>query len=400
MTYNREELARAASVEPEYIERVLDGGIISDGGDGTFTRGDLRRVTLIQTLERAGLPFEEIARTIDSGLLSLEFMDASSYDRFSNLTDTTFAELSRATEVPIDLLMMVREAVGSAHPEAADRVRDIELSIVRLVEMQVELGFRHSVIERWLRVYGESMRRVAETEADWWQTEVEQRLADSGLGASDVMTISDVEVAERMAPLLDDAILAIYHGHQEHAWTNSIINGIEAALAEGGVFSRLKKPPAICFLDLTGYTRLTSEQGDDRAADVADELARIVQRASRANHGTPVKWLGDGVMFHFREPGNAVGAALTMIEEITRSGLPPGHVGIHAGPVLFQGGDYFGQTVNLAARITDYARPGEVLVSEPVVEQSESVDAAFADVGDVELKGIAGSTRLFSASRR
>lgn len=51
--------------------------------------GDLRRVILVQTLEGAGLLLEEIAQTISDGLLSLEFMDITSYERFSNLTDTT-----------------------------------------------------------------------------------------------------------------------------------------------------------------------------------------------------------------------------------------------------------------------------------------------------------------------
>lgn len=399
MTYAREDLAVAAAVDPEYIVHLLDLGIIEETRKNTFTIGDLRRVILVQTLEKAGLPLNEIARTMSDGHLTLEFMDASSYDRFSNLTDMTFAELSVQTEVPLDLLAVVREAVGSAHPGPDDRVRDIEATIVRLVQMQVELGFRPTVIERWLRVYGDNMRRIAETEAGWWQTEVELRLAESGLSPSEVMAVSDVEVANRMAPLLDDAILALYHGHQEHTWTKSIINGVEAALTEAGVYSRLKQPPAICFLDLAGYTRLTEERGDSRAVEIADELDRVVRRTSGTHLGTPVKWLGDGVMFHFAKPGNAVQAALAMVDEIGQIGLPPGHVGIHAGPVLFQAGDYYGQTVNLASRISDYARPGEVLVSESVVEHSGEAFATFSDVGEVELKGVSGTIHLYSASR-
>ena len=81
-----------------------------------------------------------------------------------------------------------------------------------------------------------------------------------------------------------------------------------------------------------------------------------------------MKWLGDGVMFHFREPAAAVLAAVAMVAVVGSQGLPPAHVGIHAGPVVFQEGDYFGRTVNLAARIAEYARPGEVLVSQEVVD--------------------------------
>ena len=73
-------------------------------------------------------------------------------------------------------------------------------------------------------------------------------------------------------------------------------------------------------------------------------------------------------MFYFRDPGPAVRAALEMVDGLQAAGLPPAHVGLHAGPVLYQQGDYFGQTVNLTARIADYARPGEVLVSDAVAD--------------------------------
>jgi class 3 adenylate cyclase len=62
-------------------------------------------------------------------------------------------------------------------------------------------------------------------------------------------------------------------------------------------------------------------------------------------------------MFHFREPTGGVTAALEMIDSIAAAGLPSAHVGLHTGPVVFQGGDYFGRTVNLAARIGEQAAP-------------------------------------------
>jgi adenylate cyclase len=74
-------------------------------------------------------------------------------------------------------------------------------------------------------------------------------------------------------------------------------------------------------------------------------------------------------------------------------------VGIHAGPVLFQEGDYFGRTVNLASRIAEYARPGEVLVTQEVVDQSEPDGVAFREIGPVELKGIGGAVNLHAAQR-
>jgi adenylate cyclase len=88
-----------------------------------------------------------------------------------------------------------------------------------------------------------------------------------------------------------------------------------------------------------------------------------------------------------------------MVDGVIDAGLPPAHVGLHAGPVIFQEGDYYGRTVNLAARIAGYAQPGQVLVSQALVEISTSSEMGFTPVGPVELKGVAGTTQLFAAHR-
>jgi adenylate cyclase len=191
----------------------------------------------------------------------------------------------------------------------------------------------------------------------------------------------------------------MYHLQQKQAWTTTIIEGLEMQLAAAGLHSRLEHPPAMCFLDITGYTRLTQERGDAAAAELATRLARLVERTSMRHGGRPVKWLGDGVMFHFKDPGPGVVAALEMAAGVAEAGLPPAHVGLHAGPVIFQEGDYYGQTVNVASRIADYARPGEVLVSQEVVDTSSGAKVAFRDIGPVELKGVGGAMHLYAASR-
>jgi adenylate cyclase len=89
-----------------------------------------------------------------------------------------------------------------------------------------------------------------------------------------------------------------------------------------------------------------------------------------------------------------------MVDRAAAAGLPPAHVGLHAGPVVFQEGDYYGQTVNVASRFAEYARPGEVLVSQEVVEASEGAGASFTEIGPVELKGVSGAMRLHAAHRQ
>ncbi len=111
-------------------------------------------------------------------------------------------------------------------------------------------------------------------------------------------------------------MLAMLHAHQGHTWTGNILSGFEQLLAQAGLRRATERDPAMCFLDITGYTRLTQERGDAAAAELAETLSRLVTRESVQHGGKPVKWLGDGVMFHFRDPGPGVVAALAMVSGI------------------------------------------------------------------------------------
>ena len=396
--YTRQEVARRAGVDPDYVDRLVELGILTPAAPDAFSPGDALRARWLQSLERAGVPLDGIAAAIRDGALSFSFMDVAAYDRFAGLSGTTFQQLSAETGIPLELLLVVREAVGFAEPHAEDTVRDDELSVVPLIQLQLSKGFRLVVIERWLRVYGDSLRRIAETEAAWWNSEVEMALLASGMTEGEMLQ-AQADLGSQMTSLVDQALLAIYHGQQEHTWSQVFVEHVEGALEATGLHRRLDRPPAMCFLDLTGYTRLTEERGDAAAADLAARLAGLVRRSALEHAGTPVKWLGDGVMFYFREPRDAVLAAVEMVEVVGSQGLPPAHVGIHVGPVVFQEGDYFGRTVNLASRIAEYARPGEVLVSQEVVDAAEGGPVTFTEIGPVELKGVPGALRLYTARR-
>jgi class 3 adenylate cyclase len=267
-----------------------------------------------------------------------------------------------------------------------------------VIELQLSSGFRRVVIERWLRAYGDGLRRIAESETDWWRSEVERPFLESGMTEAEMLE-AQADLGSRMTPLMDQAIVAIYHGQQEFAWGKSAVEDVESALEKLGLYRPVRRPHAMAFLDISGYTRLTEERGDEAAADLAARLGALVRKSSHEHGGQPVKWLGDGVMFHFPDPGPGVVAALDMVESAAAQELPPARVGIHAGPVVFQEGDYFGRTVNIASRIAGYARPGEVVVSQEVVDASDGTPVTFTEIGPVELKGVSGSLSLLTAKR-
>jgi adenylate cyclase len=395
---SQETLAARAGVEPAWVGRLVELGILRPAEDGSFSTGDVRRARLLDELEQAGVSLDAMAEVLARGDLSLATFDLPVFDRFAVLSDTTFEAASAAHGVPVELLMVMREAIGSAEPSPTDYLREDELRILPLIELQHGQGFRPAVIERWLRVYGESLRRIADTETEWWRTELQTPSLEAGLSVAEMLEVTNRR-GQEINELTEQALLAIYRAQQEHSWHENFIVDVENALEGAGLQARPLRPPAMCFLDITGYTRLTEERGDAAAAELASRVSTLVRQRSDRHRGRVVRWLGDGVMFLFREPGAAVLAAIEMMEDIAGEGLPPTHVGVHAGPVVAQGGDYFGRTVNLAARIADYARPGELLVTRDVVEASDLRDVRFAEIGPVELKGVTTPTHLFAASR-
>jgi len=398
--YSREETAGRAGQPTEFVDRLVALGMIVPAEGDRFTAADSRKVGIIKSLEDAGIPLEAVAESQGQGVLGFGFVESPVYEGFSPYTRETFAQLSQRTGVPVDLLMVIREAIGSALPSLDDFVREDEMAIVPYITVQLEEGIRPVAIERMLRVHGDLLGRLADAEAAWWRDEIVVPRMEAGMAPEEVAASV---FSTKLSVAAEDALRAIWHARQAHGWTGNIIEGFEVFLRGSGLYDRLERPPAMCFLDITGYTRLTEERGDQAAAELAGELSRLVQRTSVRHAGRPVKWLGDGVMFFFPRPGAGVVAALDMVEGVVQAGLPPAHVGLHAGPVLFQQGDYFGQTVNVASRIAEYARPGEVLVSQQVVDEASAEPAGegvrFADIGPVELKGVAGAMHLHAVHR-
>jgi adenylate cyclase len=396
--YTRSRTAERAGISVAELDRLVELGALTPDADARFSDGDVRRARVLHSLEAAGIPLDLMAQGLRSGNISLDFIDDPGYSLLSSYTAETFEQLSARTGIPLQVLTALREAMGSAGPAPEDRVREDEMAVVPLLEFRLAHGYRPIRLERNLRVVGDSLRRIAETEGDTWRTEVLGPLLAAGFEGKQIGAASN-EASVQGSAVAEQALVAIYHAQLAHAWTANIIAAAEVILARSGLHRRLEHQPAMCFLDITGYTRLTQERGDVAAADLATRLARLVERTSLSRGGRPVKWLGDGVMLHFPDPGAGVLAALDMVTGVAEAGLPPAHVGLHAGPVIFQEGDYYGQTVNVASRIAEYARPGEVLVSQEVVDAAGEAAVAFREIGPVELKGVAGTMRLHAAAR-
>ena len=389
------ELADRANVDEGFVRRLIGVGALPPEGEGALGPREVRRVMLLHSWEMAGLSVDAVLRMVDAGALSLRFLDTPVVAGIEQL-DETYQEFCAEQNVPLALVQALHEALGFAPPQPDDSARGDDPQLVGLLHLFMSVGAGEASTLRLLRVYADSLRRLAQAEVELYEAEIEGRLREAGMDERQLMEFG-TNFGERIVVLLEEALLAIYRRHREHIWIEHSTNHAEVALEQAGLHRRVPRPHAICFVDLTGYTRITEERGDEMAARFAGELASLVEDISFRQGGRPIRWLGDGGMFYFKEPRSAVLAALDMVKGATAAGLPPTHIGIHIGPVVFQDGDVYGRTVNLASRIASHAGAGQVLVSQETAEAARDGGLRFESVGSVELKNVAEPVALFEA---
>src|SRR6266700_124162 len=357
------DLAQQAATTPNQIGRLASLGILSPHADGTFRPTDIQRVRLAEALDGSGISLEDIGRAIASGQLSFSFIDLM-LSQPVPFTNKTYRQSCDELGWSFEFIERVHEALGFPPPQLDDLVREDDMAMLPMAQVVLGMGLSEANVLRSLRVYGENINRITEAEPQFYHSYIETPLLESGLPEREMLEMAG-QMSPQLQSMLTSTIQWVYRRHQERAIIEHVIGHVEEAMEQAGISRRrTARPPAMVFLDLAGYTKLTEEQGDEAAAELAGGLVRLVQRESRRHGGRAVKWLGDGVMFHFPDPGKAVLSSLDMVEKAPQAELPAAHVGVNAGPVVFRDGDYFGRTVNIAARIAARAGPGEVLVSQ------------------------------------
>ncbi len=158
---------------------------------------------------------------------------------------------------------------------------------------------------------------------------------------------------------------------------------------------------AFLFADLAGFTALTEAHGDLDAAAVAARFAQMAREVLRTGCAL-VKTMGDAVMVVAEDPGEVVSCCLDLAALIDKEPMFPAlRAGIHAGPAVSQGDDWFGASVNLAARVAAHARSGQTLCTESIAAAAGSVEiAAVRPVGKAHFKNVSESVDLYEISDR
>jgi adenylate cyclase len=397
MTVSREQLVRRAGVDDGYVHRLHELGALR-GRDDAYEERDVHVAALLRMWERAGLSAPAILAAVDAGTLSLEFLDSPAWELPEPLS-VTYREFAEEHGLSLRLLQGIQEAMGFAAPDPDDRVPRDDAVLAELARIVLDIGASDEGVRRLFRVYADNIRRLAMAEADLYLEELEKPWAGSGVDESDLM-LRGAEVGRRMAGPVERTIRALYERQRQHIWTEYGVQRAEMALERAGLLERAASTPAICFVDMTGFTRLTEEEGDEQAARLATSLAALVNDVSRTHGGRAIRWLGDGGLFYFEHASAAFAAALEMSERAFAVGLPPTHIGVQAGPVVFRDGDVYGRTVNIASRIADQAEAGEVLTSQETVQQVGDGGVSFEPARSVELQGVADPVTLYRVLRQ
>ena len=156
--------------------------------------------------------------------------------------------------------------------------------------------------------------------------------------------------------------------------------------------SRMRRHPAptFVFADLAGYTALTDQRGDEAAAELAGEFRRAMCLLARDHGATQVKSMGDGVMIWAPDAAEAVALAEHAVQTIgTRPDLLPVRVGVHTGPAVMRGCDWYGAAVNVAARLAAAAEPNEALISDATNLAAEGkLRVALRPPRELALRGV------------
>ena len=244
-------------------------------------------------------------------------------------------------------------------------------------------GFPLVAFLQLVRVYVQSMRRIADAEVRLFHLYVHEPLIRDAL--------PELEMAEEMGELAAD-ILPLAAPLTEYLHTRylrffleqDVVGHMESDL-DPAASDLGQVPVTLCFIDLTGFTRYTEEEGDLEALDVVENFVETVE-TTLPPEATIVKTIGDEVMVVSPDAGLADRVGGRPARPLPASGRGRGSASTTPNAV-YRDGDYFGTHVNLAHRVVDRAQAGEVLVTDRVTGALEERGLACEPIGEVNLKG-------------
>jgi adenylate cyclase len=357
---------------------------------GRWTVAAAAQARVVARMQGRGYSLADLKRAGQEGRLAFGFAEELFAEAEGEVTiDAVAKETGLEVELIERMLVMMGTPVGRER-----ELTPADAAAIRLCAEVLEAGFPLVAFLQLIRVYVQSLRRVAEAEVRLFHLYVHEPLIRDGvpeLQMAEAMGNLAAEIMPLAAPLTEYLHNRYLHYYIEQDVVGHMETGGEQTTAEielGHVAVTL------CFIDLTGFTRFTEEEGDIEALDVVENFVETVE-ATLPRDATIVKTIGDEVMVVSPDAATLTEWAVEFLGRFDRRPQP--RVGIHSGDAVYRDGDYFGSQVNLAHRIVNRALAGEVLVTDRVAATLESrPQLRLEPIGEVSLKGFPVPTELFA----
>jgi adenylate cyclase len=367
---------RAMAKQPTDVDFALEG--LLDGLEG---KDRVAREELLRGLLERGCTLDELKTAVAEDRLVLLPVELVLGGRYSA------EEVAERAHVPAEVLIRVWRALGFPPAEEGEPAfTEDDVAAAKSLKAFLDAGLSEDSMIEIARVLGEGTSRLSSTTT--------AAFVDTYLKPGDTerdVALRFAAMAKQLLPLMAPVLNAALAAHVREATRRGIISRAER---ERGQLARAEDV-VVCFADLVGFTSLGGEVGVEELGSVARRLAELAAEVS-SEEVRLVKTIGDAAMFISGEGLPAVQAALELVEAVNEADLPLLRAGIAYGPALNRAGDWYGNSVNLASRVTGVARPGSVLCTKEVRDSAPD-QFSWSAAGRFRLKGVPEPVPLFRA---
>jgi adenylate cyclase len=381
------EAARRSGVPVSTLKRWAEEKIVPVRR-GRWTVAAAAQARVVARMRERGYSLEDLKEAGREGRLAFGFAEELFGESQESITVEQAAE---ETGLEPDLVERILVILGT--PKGQRDLNQEDLAALRHCARVLSAGFPLVAFLQLVRVYAQSMRRIADAEVRLFHLYVHEPLIRDA--------VPELEMAEEMGELAGDilplAAPLTEYLHQRYLRffvEQDVVGHMEAGASMDTAEIELGHVHVtLCFIDLTGFTRYTEEEGDIEALDVVENFVVSVE-STLPREATIVKTIGDEVMVVSPDPASLTEWAVAFLSRFPQRPQP--RVGIHYGDAVYRDGDYFGSQVNLVHRVVNRALAGEVLVTDAVCEATAGSEALrFEAIGEVNLKGFPNPTELF-----
>ena len=382
-----QEASRRAGVSAATLRRWAEQDVVPVDGDD-WTASTAAQARVVARMRERGHSLESLGQAVRDGRLAFGYAESLLPEAERTYTVAEVAERSGLEEELIERLMAL---LGT--PTALEgTLTEQDAEAVDLIAEILATGFPLVALLQLVRVYAQSMRKMAEAEIRMFHLYVHEPLIRQGVPALEMSEEMEGLAAEVM-PLTSPLIDYLHQRYRRFYSEQDVVGHMEAELDGRDQLGRVTM--AFCFVDLAGFTRFTEEEGDEEALDLIERFVETVE-ATLPGEATVVKTIGDEVMIVSPEPVPLTEWAVGFLGLFQERPQP--RVGLHYGDAVYRDGDYFGTQVNLTHRVVARALGGEVMLTREVAEAaSDSEYLDFEPLGEVALKGFPNPIELFIA---